>query len=105
KPGGHRYSRAATTLLATRTPDEGVRRSRLHSNARREGEPLPKLAAFPAPRPETAEERMLLRLAARRGSYDLASSSTDAAPLKDLSVPEIKIDPMEGTPPDNTPRE
>src|SRR5438309_8343821 len=28
KPGGHRYSRAATTLLATRTPDEGVRHSR-----------------------------------------------------------------------------
>jgi hypothetical protein len=47
---------------------------------------------------------MLLRLAARRGSYDLAEASTESA-LSDLSVPEIKIDPMEGTPPDNTPRE
>jgi hypothetical protein len=35
----------------------------------------------------------------------VANVSTDTVPLKDLSVPEIKIDPMEGTPPDNTPRE
>ena len=65
-------------------------------------EPLPKLATFPAPRPETAEERMLGRLAARRGSYDLANASSDMVPLKDLSVAELKIQPMEGTPLDNT---
>jgi len=65
-------------------------------------EALPKLATFPAPRPETAEERMLARLAARSGSYDLANASSDMVPLKDLSVAELKIQPMEGTPPDNT---
>ena len=65
-------------------------------------EALPKLATFPAPRPETAEEHMLARLAARRGSYDLANASSDMVPLKDLSVSELKIQPMEGTPPDNT---
>jgi hypothetical protein len=91
--------------MARRTPDEGVRRSGLQSNsAHGEDKQLPRLATFPAPRAETAEEHMLLRLAARRGSYDLAEASTDSA-LSDLSVPEIKIDPMEGTPPDNTPRE
>jgi hypothetical protein len=91
--------------MARRTPDEGVRRSGLHSNsAQGEDKQLPRLATFPAPRAETAEEHMLLRLAARRGSYDLAEASTESA-LSDLSVPEIKIDPMEGTPPDNTPRE
>jgi hypothetical protein len=93
-------------VIARRTPDEGVRRSGLQSNsAHGEDKQLPRLATFPAPRAETAEEHMLLRLAARRGSYDLANVSTDSAPLRDLSVPEIKIDPMEGTPPDNTPRE
>jgi hypothetical protein len=91
--------------MAHRTPGEDVRHSGLQGNSVRGGDKqLPKLATFPAPRPETAEEHMLLRLAARRGSYDLAEASTDSA-LSDLSVPEINIDPMEGTPPDNTPRE
>jgi hypothetical protein len=111
----HRHSPRATgdaaccvssTAIARRTPDEGVRRSGLQRNsAHSDDKQLPKLATFPAPRPETAEEHMLLRLAARRDSYDLANVSTDSAPLRDLSVPEIQIDPMEGTPPDNTPRE
>ena len=92
KLGGHHHFPAATTVV-------------VNDASGKEREPLPKLATFPAPRPETPEERMLLRLAARRGSYDLAASSSDAAPLKDLLVQEINIDPMEGTPPDNTPRE
>ena len=71
---------------------------------RTQPEALPKLATFPAPRPETREEHMLARLAARQGSYDLANASPDIVPLKDLSVPELKIEPMEGTPPDNTPQ-
>src|SRR5690348_15701107 len=33
----------------------------------------PKLATFPAPHPQTAQERMLARLAARRGSYEVAN--------------------------------
>lgn len=68
-------------------------------------ESLPRLATFPAPRPETEQERMLARVAARRSSFDLANVSTDLVPLKDISVPELKIDPMEGTPPDTTPQE
>jgi len=70
-----------------------------------EGEQLPKLATFPAPRPETAEERMLARVAARRGSFDVANVSPDLLPLKDLSVPEFKIHPMEEPPPEDTPQE
>jgi hypothetical protein len=111
----HRRSRRATrdaaccvstTLIARRRPDEDGRRWGLQANSIGAGnEQLPKLATFPAPRRESAEEHMLLRLAARRGSYDLANVSIGSAPLKDLSVPELKIDPMEGTPPDNTPRE
>jgi len=66
---------------------------------------LPKLAAFPAPQPQTAEERMLARLAARRGSFDLAQVANASTPLKELSIPKLEIDPMEGTPPDNTPQE
>jgi hypothetical protein len=111
----HRRSRRATrdaaccistTVIARREPDEDARRFGLQANSIRAGsEQLPRLATFPAPRPESAEEHMLLRLAARRDSFDVANVSTDSMPLKDLSVPEIRIDPMEGTPPDNTPRE
>jgi hypothetical protein len=68
-------------------------------------EALPKLATFPTPRPETAEERMLARLAARRGSYELALLSTDLVPLKLLPVPEFTIQPLEQAPVDETPQE
>lgn len=68
-------------------------------------ESLPRLATFPALSPETEQEHMLARVAARRSSFDLANVSTDLVPLKDLSVPELKIDPMEGTPSDTTPQE
>ena len=65
---------------------------------------LPKLATFPAPRAATTEERLLARLATRQGSYEIANISNDVR-LKDLSIPELRIEPMEGTPPDNTPQE
>jgi hypothetical protein len=68
-------------------------------------ESLPKLATFPTPRPETAEERMLAQLAARRGSYELARLSTDLVPLKVLPVPEFTIQPLEEAPVDETPQE
>jgi hypothetical protein len=68
-------------------------------------ESLPTLATFPALQPETAEERMMARLAARRNSFDLAAITRDPAPLDDLSVPKLKVEPMEGTPPDDTPRD
>ena len=69
------------------------------SNAIRPKETAPKLATFPAPTPETDQERMLARLAARRGAFELASESPDAG-IKDLQVKELAVEPMEGTPPD-----
>ena len=62
---------------------------------------IPKLATFPAPQPETAEERMMARLAARRDSFDLAQiMNKPAPPLEELSVPKLKVEPLEGTLPD-----
>lgn len=66
---------------------------------------LPRLATFPSPSPQTDQERVLARLAARRGAYDVAAASDDMVPLKDLSVPKLNIQPMEGSPPDDTPQE
>jgi hypothetical protein len=68
-------------------------------------EQLPKLATFPVSSPPTAEERILARLAARRGSYEVATSSENVTPLNELSVPELNIKPLEGTPPDNVPQD
>ena len=67
-------------------------------------ERLPMLATFPAPSPKTADERLLERLAARRGSFDLAALAKDPATPEALWVPKLEVEPMEGTPPDN-PRE
>jgi hypothetical protein len=88
-------------MLASTTKHRAVSRP----TVRVEPEALPKLATFPAPRPETAEERLLARVAARRGSFDVADVSTDQLLLKDLSVPEFKIHPMEEPPPEDTPQE
>lgn len=66
-------------------------------------ETLPKLAQFPSPRPQTMQEQMLMRLAARRDSYDAAALAGHAE-WSELSVPEIKVDPMAGTPPDSIPQ-
>ena len=62
---------------------------------------LPKLAAFPTPRPETLQERLLYRLAAQPDAVQRASLNLDS-PIRELSIPELKIEPMEGTPPDNS---
>jgi hypothetical protein len=59
------------------------------------------LATFPAPQPETSEERLLARLAAQRGSFVVASLSTDLVPLKVLPVPEFTIRPLEEAPEDD----
>ena len=62
---------------------------------------FPRLATFPAPQSETAEERMMARLAERRDSFDLAQiMNKPAPPLEELSVPKLKVEPLEGTPPD-----
>lgn len=65
-------------------------------------ESLPKLAAFPTPRPETEQERLLLRLAAQPGLLHTAHLNSDL-PLRELSIPALNIPPLEGTPPDNSP--
>lgn len=65
---------------------------------------LPKLATFPAPQPETEQERMLSYLAGKTRGLNGAGVSTDSADvaqLQDLSVPEFKIHAMEEEPPVN----
>jgi hypothetical protein len=65
---------------------------------------LPKLATFPAPQPETEQERMLSYLAGKTHGLNRAGVSTDSADmaqLQDLSVPEFKIHAMEEEPPVN----
>ena len=84
----------------------------LHANAvvrrRSEKEQLPRLATFPAPRPATAEERMLAQLAtqlaARRQFSEMANLSIDAVP-KDLSIRELNVEPLETAPADFSPQE
>jgi len=61
----------------------------------------PMLPTFPAPRPQTDDERLLARLAARRGSFDLAAVARGSALPEELWVPSLEVEPMEGTPPDN----
>lgn len=65
----------------------------------RRKEITPKLATFPATSPETDQERMLARLWARDGTFEVASESPDLT-VKDLQVKELAVEPMEGTPPD-----
>lgn len=65
---------------------------------------LPMLTTFPAPRPETAEERLIARLAARHGSFDIASITNDFRSTKELTIPKLNIEPLEGTPADDAPR-
>jgi hypothetical protein len=68
-------------------------------SATRQKEVTAKLATFPAPTPETDQERMLARLAAQRGSFELAREAPDPA-IKDLQLKELAVEPLEGTPPD-----
>ncbi len=65
---------------------------------------LPELATFPAPQPETEQERMLSYLAGKtRGlnRAEVSTDSTDVAQLQGLSVPEFTIHAMEEEPPVN----
>lgn len=66
---------------------------------------LPKLASFPAPRAETTQERLLARLAEQPEAAEMASFSDNEMPLNELSIPELKVSPIEGTPPDDVPRD
>lgn len=79
--------------------------TRIVARAQRE-EHLPKLASFPTAHPETDQERMLAQLAAQlsaqRRFSDIANVSLDAPP-KDLSITELRIDPLEGTSTDSNP--
>lgn len=110
-PGGPRTAERLTIQAgnAVSKPVHAIRKhgtsTVLVERASYQQQQLPKLATFPAPRPLTAEERILARLAARRGSYEMANTSEDMVPFKDLSVPELSIKPLEGTPPDNTPQD
>lgn len=100
---GHRRDRAccvSSRALAKNTPGS---KATLRA-AQTKPEPLPKLATFPAPRPETTQERLLAQLAAQPSIVEAASVSSGSMPLKELSIPELKIDPMEGTPPDESPQ-
>jgi hypothetical protein len=89
-------SRHATCCVSTQTV------AAFRGNGNREQ--LPKLATFPAPRPETEQERMLVRLATKVRSLNRTKDSidsTDVAQLQGLSVPEFTIHAMEGEPPVN----
>jgi hypothetical protein len=61
-------------------------------------EPTPKLAMFPTPTPLTGQETLLARVAAAADQATLqALASASHAPPQDLSIPELKIQPLEGT--------
>jgi hypothetical protein len=95
-------------IAAIRRPSQVRRASaccvaaKAHRDAE-QAETLPKLAQFPSPRPQTTQEQMLMRLAARRDSYDTAVLASHSE-WSELSVPEINVDPMAGTPPDSIPQ-
>ena len=69
---------------------------------------LPKLASFPAPHPETQQERLLAQLAnqlaAKREFSEIARLSIDSPP-KDLSIQELDIEPLETTSGSSSPQE
>jgi hypothetical protein len=89
---------------ATSKPhSKSTRRVLARESSNPKAERLPMLATFPAPRPEMQQERMLARLFAKRVSF--VGDPVDLAQLRDLSVPEFKIQPMEEAPSDDTPQE
>jgi hypothetical protein len=76
------------------TPNEGTRRSVRAAPRPSTEETLPKLAEFPAARPETQQERLLAQLGKQPEFYEVASSLV-GKPVSDLSVPELKISSLE----------
>ena len=69
---------------------------------------LPKLGSFPAPRPETQQERLLAQLAdqlvTRKEFSEVARLSVDSPP-KDLSIQELNVEPLETTSGSGSPQE
>ena len=69
---------------------------------------LPKLASFPALRPETQQEQLLAQLAnqlvARKEFSEVARLSADSS-LKDLSIQELSVEPLDTTSGSSSPRE
>ena len=69
---------------------------------------LPKLATFPAPRPETQQERLLAQLAnqlvVRKEFSEIARLSVDSPP-KDLSIQELSVEPLTTTSGSSSPQE
>ena len=69
---------------------------------------LPKLASFPAPRPETQQERLLAQLAnqlvAKKEFSEVARLSVDSPP-KDLSIQELIVEPLATTSGSSSPQE
>lgn len=69
-------------------------------------EHLPKLPSFPTAHPETDQERLLAQLAAQisaqRRFSDIANVSLNA-PAKDLSITELRIEPLDSPPADSNP--
>jgi hypothetical protein len=104
-----------SVVQARKVPRHGEQHGTRHARAKgshcctvlashvEKSESLPKLSVFPTPRPETEQEHLLFRLAAQRGSFETASLNSEL-PMQELSVPEIKIAPMEGTPPNDSPQ-
>jgi hypothetical protein len=89
----------------TRIPARHI--TKAHSTAVRrfvahEQQPQPRLASFPSATPATQQERMLVMLAARRGSYEIARDTPNLVPLKDLQIRELAVPVLDGTPPDVT---
>jgi hypothetical protein len=105
--GGAARNPAVTAVnkAATKLPSRSTHRTETREPINRKAERLPMLATFPAPRPETQQERMLARLSAKGVSFAGIDDPVDLAELRDLPVPEFKIRPMEEAPSDDTPQE
>src|SRR5690349_9309573 len=86
KPRNSRFIRSKNGVCCELTPIVGNRKATEH---------LPKLASFPAPHPETEQEKLLAQLAAQMTAQkqvsEIATMSIDSPP-KDLSVKELSIE-------------
>lgn len=69
---------------------------------------LPKLASFPAPRPETRQEQLLVQLANQlvaRKEFSEVGRLSVGLPPQDLSIQELSIEPLDTTSGSSIPRE
>jgi hypothetical protein len=99
KPRNSRFIRSKNAVCCELTRVVSDRKATEH---------LPKLASFPAPHPETEQEKLLAQLAAQmtvqKQVSEIATVSIDSPP-KDLSVKELSIEPLETTPAANSPQQ